>query len=288
MFRIPIVAAAFLLLGSGDVPRTYPLRPQPVLPAQMSFPALASPPDIFLEIAEQSTQRSTEMQSATRLNLVRYVDGEYAKVVLPLPSRKNGFRYKPGEPVDQKELHQALMHGSAANPGDRIQITEVDFHTKEIVISINGGTKGHFNWRKHLQIGIGPMQPAQKVSDRPTTARSGAELVLDFGDPVPDLSPDELKHDLSPFLDFSGEHSAAVNWVDTLPPQFQQAIKEHKAIEGMNHDMVAAAMGRPDQKFRERNENGKETEDWIYGHPPSKTTEVVFAGDTVIRVQVYN
>lgn len=288
MFRVPIIAAALLLLGSGDVPWIYSLRPQPVLPGQMSFPALASPPDIFLEIAEQSTQKSTELQSATRLNLVRYVDGEYAKAILPLPSQKSGFRYKPGEPVNQKELHQALVHGSAANPGDRIQITELDFHAKEILISINGGTKGHFNWRKHLQIGIGPIQPVQTASDRPGKARSGAELVLDFGGPVPDLSPDELKRDLSPFLDFSGEHSAAVNWVDTLPPQFQQAIKDHKAIEGMNHDMVTAAMGRPDQKFRERNENGKEREDWIYGHPPSKTTEVVFAGDTVIQVQVYN
>ena len=288
MFRIPIVAAAFLLLGSGDVPWIYTLHSQPGVPTRLAFPSMNPSTDLFLAMAEQDVQKSAGMQPATRLDLVRYVDGEYAKVVLPLPAEKHGFRFKPGQPINQKELHQALMHGSAANPGDQIQITELDFRAKEIVVSINGGTKTHFNWRQHLQISMGPMPSGQTVSNRPAMARSGAELILDFGGPVPNLSPDELKKDLSQFLDFSGEHSAAVNWVDTLPPQFKQAIKDHKAIEGMNHDMVTAALGRPDQKFRERDENGKETEDWVYGHPPLQTTEVIFSGDTVVRVQIYN
>ena len=288
MTRIPILVTALLLFGSADVPWIYPLRPRPVPATHMSLPALASPPDIFLSIVAQSASKPSQLQPASRLDLVRYVDGEYAKVVQPIPSQKRGFRYRAGQQVDAKELHQALMHGSAANPGDHIQITNVDFRAKEILISINGGTKGHFNWRQHLQISMGPVPTAQTVSDRPVTAATGAELILDFGGPVPDLTPDQLKQDLSPFLDFSSEHSAAVNWVDTLPPKFQQAIKERKAIEGMNHDMVLAAMGRPDQKFRERDINGKETEDWVYGHPPSKTTEVIFAGDTVIQVKEYN
>jgi hypothetical protein len=288
MFRISSLATALLLISTLDVPWVYPLRPQPVLPGQMALPALVYPPDIFLAIVEQSTKKSAELQPASRLDLVRYVDGEYAKVVLPIPSEKHGFRFKPGQPVDPKQLHQALIHGSAANPGDQIQITNIDFRAKEIVISINGGTKTRFNWKQHLQISMGPMPSSQTVAGRSNAAPIGAELILDFGGAVPDLSADDLKRDLSPFLDFSGQHSAAVNWVDTLPPKFQQSIKEHKAIEGMNHDMVMAAMGRPDQKFRERDLNGKETEDWIYGHPPSKTTQVTFAGDAVVRVQEYN
>jgi hypothetical protein len=288
MFRISSLATALLLMNSLNVPWVYPLRPQPILPAQASLPIFIAPPDIFLAIVEQSTQKSVDKVPASRLTLVRYVDGEYAKVLLPIPSEKRGFRFKPGQPVDPKELHEALRSGSAANPGDQIQITNLDFRAKEIIISINGGTKGHFNWRQHLQISMGPMPTSQTVADRPGAIIRGAELILDFGGAVPDLSPDELKHDLSPFLDFAGQHSAAVNWVDTLPPKFQQAIKDKKAIEGMNHDMVMAALGRPDQKFRERDEAGKETEDWIYGHPPSKTIQVTFAGDSVVRVQEYN
>ncbi|MFZ0638948.1 MAG: hypothetical protein WA020_08685 [Candidatus Acidiferrales bacterium] len=219
--------------------------------------------------------------------IIRYVDGEYAHVVQALPADKSGFRYTVGQSIDPKQLRTALMRGSAANPGDQVQITNIEFREKEIVVSINGGTKKHFDLRQHLQITGVPVTTITPVG-APPPARIGAELVLAFGKRVPDLSPDELKHALSPFLDFGGERSAAVNWVDTLPPEFQQAIKNRTAIVGMNHDMVLAALGRPDQKVREYDDDGHQTEDWIYGSPPEKTVLVTFLGDKVIRVKSYN
>ncbi len=102
------------------------------------------------------------------------------------------------------------------------------------------------------------------------------------------MSPDDLKRDLSVMLDFSHQHSATVNWIDTLAPQFQQAIKDERAVVGMDSEMVLAAMGRPEHKVRERDPEGNDTEDWIYGTPPSKTTFVTFEGNTVIRVKEYN
>src|SRR5262249_33054580 len=116
----------------------------------------------------------------------------------------------------------------------------------------------------------------------------GAVLILDYGKPLPDMSADDLKRDLSMVLDFSGEHSASTNWVETLPPQFQQGIKDHRAVLGMNREILIAAMGRPDKKVREKDDAGNETEDWIYGVPPDKTTFVTFSGDTVIRIKDYN
>ncbi len=101
------------------------------------------------------------------------------------------------------------------------------------------------------------------------------------------MSPDDLKRILADFLDFSKERSAAVHWVDTLPPEFKQAIKDRRAVVGMNQEMVIAAVGRPDHKVRERNELGQETEDWIYGQPPAKTVFVTFIGDRVVRVQQF-
>jgi hypothetical protein len=113
-------------------------------------------------------------------------------------------------------------------------------------------------------------------------------LILDFGRPVPDMSADDLMTDLQAFLDFSKEHSGAVNWIDTLPPQFKQAITDHEALVGMNHEMVLAALGRPEHKVRERDPDGMETEDWIYGTPPARTTFVTFNGDKVIRVKEFD
>jgi hypothetical protein len=79
-----------------------------------------------------------------------------------------------------------------------------------------------------------------------------------------------------------------VNWVETLPPEFQGGIKDHKAVEGMDQDMVIAAMGRPDHKVRERDPDGNDTEDWIYGNPPAKTTFVTFSGGKVIRIREFD
>lgn len=289
MSRLTSLVGALLLMACLDFPRVYPLRPQPVAPLDATLPTISSPPDLFLAVVQSSNTKSNKAQTESRLAIIRYVDGEYAHVVQPLPADKNGFRYTAGQPIDPKQLRTALMRGSAANPGDQVQITNIGFREKEIVVSINGGTKKHFDLRQHLQVGVSgvPVTTVTPVGAAPPS-RIGAELVLAFGKRVPDLSPDELKHDLSPFLDFGGEHSAAVNWIDTLPPEFQKAIKNRTAIVGMNHDMVLAALGRPDQKVREYDDDGHQTEDWIYGRPPEKTVLVTFLGDKVIRVKSYN
>jgi hypothetical protein len=116
----------------------------------------------------------------------------------------------------------------------------------------------------------------------------GAELILEYGRSVPDMSAEDLMHDLNYFLDFSKEHSAAVDWVESLPPQFKQAIKDHSAVEGMDHEMVLASLGRPDHKVRETKPGGEQTEDWIYGTPPAKTLFVTFSGDHVVKVKQYD
>lgn len=289
MFRLTSLASVMLLLACFDLPHVYPLRPEPVQPLQTTLPMMASPPDLFLAIVQATTgKRQQSLDQESKISLIRYVDGEFARVVQSIPSLKQGFRYKVGQAIDAKDLRQALMRGAAANPGDQVQISSLEFRSNEIIIGINGGTKKHWNWRQHVQIGVGPVSPVAPAPTSEGTAQTGAILVLDYGHTVPDLSPDQLKHDLSPFLDFAGEHSSAVNWVDTLPPQFQQAIKDHRAIVGMNHDMVLAAMGRPDKKVRESDEDGKQTEDWIYGYPPSKTVLVTFSGEKVIHVKTYS
>ena len=222
------------------------------------------------------------------LEIVRYVSGEFAKVRMPIPSGKKGFKIEVGKKLDDNELKSALRsHVPAASPGDTVQVTGIEFRNREIVIQINGGGRSRFNIRDHLQVGIGgagqPL-PVSATEQKPP----GGTLILDFGRTVPDMSADDLMTDLQAFLDFSKEHSGAVNWIDTLPPEFKQAISDHEARVGMNHEMVLAALGRPEHKVRERDPDGTETEDWIYGTPPARTTFVTFTGDKVIRVKEFD
>ena len=297
MNAIPTVALVFLLAARADQQSVTRFRSEPSVvlnedyhtregvsgqSTNPSSPAEDAPPP-------QPSPRSSEpLKPESRVLLIRYVDGEFAKLVQSLPAGRKGFTVSAGKPVNKQKLSDALrLYGTAATQGDTVQITGLEFRSQEVVFQINGGGKKHFNWRQHVQIGIGNTETPPPETSGPAQV-AGATLILDYGRPVPDMSPDDLKSDLSAFFDFSKQHSAAVNWIDTLPPQFQDAIKDHRAVVGMDQEMVLAAMGRPEHKVREKSPEGNETEDWIYGSPPARTTFVTFAGDTVIRVKEFN
>jgi hypothetical protein len=265
-------------------------------PAQVNPPAEAVPSQAASAgtnkvnaKSEPKNEKKSRLRPESQLAIIRYVDGEFAKAALPLPSVKQGFRFRVGSPVDSEALRRALAsNAAAANTGDKVQITRIGFEPKEIRVDINGGAKKHKRLRDriHVEMAGGGLPTGRVIQNQtPGIQQIGATLVLDFGGPVPDLTPDELKQYLSPFLDFSHERSAAQNWVDTLPPQFKQAIQEKRAVVGMDREMVLAAMGPAGKKVRSRNEDGVEIEQWIYGQPPEKVIFVTFIGEKVSAVK---
>jgi hypothetical protein len=295
MFRLAILLSSSLLLLDADVPQAFRLRPQPAQPVEFpsgqSLPVL---PDLLpAGDAQQAAKKSDQLQPFSRLEIVRYVSGEFAKALKPLPAGKKGFRMKAGEPMDEKVLHQAVAsNGPAVNTGDTVQVTKIEFRDREIVLDLNGGGRGKTRWRDRIHVEVGTPMPTTTVTQTnpnaaPGYQARGATLVLDFGRPLPDMSPDQLKQYLSSVLDFSKQRSASVHWMDTLPPEMQKAIQEKRAVVGMDREMVVAAMGKPERKVRERDPDGWETEDWIYGQPPGKTIFVRFAGDKVVSVKQY-
>ncbi|HLE36949.1 MAG TPA: hypothetical protein VI699_07365 [Candidatus Acidoferrales bacterium] len=296
MYGWALLAIAAMLLADADVPRvTYlrPPRPSPPveIPPGQSIPVL---PDLTLPAEpQQPAKKSDRLQPESRLQLVRYISGEFVKLVKPLPGGKKGFRIQVGQPLNEQVLRQLLANnGAAGSSGDMVQITKIEFKSQEIVLDINGGGKGRTRWRDRIQIQMGGSMPQATVTDSrnvaPVAQGQGATLILDFGRPLPDITVAEMKQTLADFLDFSKARSAAVHWVDTLPPQIQKAIQEQRVEVGMDREMVIAAIGRPERKVREKDpEGGFEIEDWIYGQPPGKTIFVRFAGDKVVSVKQY-
>jgi hypothetical protein len=53
----------------------------------------------------------------------------------------------------------------------------------------------------------------------------------------------------------------------------------------MDREMVTYALGRPPQKYRDKDADGTEYEEWIYGAPPADVQFVRFVGDEVIRIE---
>ena len=107
--------------------------------------------------------------------------------------------------------------------------------------------------------------------------------MIKFKDSIGDITSAQLKKLLAPVLDFD-KHSASEDYLENLPPATKQAIKEKKAIEGMDQEAVIMALGRPLRKTRETKDD-VEQETWQFGEPPGRVTFVTFAGTKVIRVR---
>jgi hypothetical protein len=296
--RMAMVALLFSANSTGVFCAQFPfqsfyLSQDQNAPASQDSPQTTDTPKRKLNIPPDDSDQPSQAQAGnlqpmSRLSLVRYVDGELVQVVRPIPAGKKGFHMKAGTPVDEKALRMAVASsGSAINPGDHAQVTSLEFKEKEIILDINGGGKGKTKLRDRIHLEVGGVPTMTTTQEAPVNTTAGATLYLDFDKPLPDMTAEDLEKYLAGVLDFSKRHSAAVQWVESLPPEIQQAIQDKHPVVGMDHDMVLAAMGRPDRKVREKGPDGSEIEDWIYGKPPAKTIFVSFEGDKVTQVQQF-
>jgi hypothetical protein len=236
--------------------------------------------------AAPPTPKASPMSKETRMMVIRSLNAEMVFVRVPMPRGEKGMSIKNGvvSPGDQ-DLRMALaQYGFAARPGDRARITDVEIKGDHIHFEINGGAKQKKKWYQRIEVGgMGGMTPVAPDNDDPNAHR-GTSIDLVFDRYVPELTGDQIRQMLAPLLDFHAK-SAAEAFMETVPPKVKEAIKNHEVLVGMNREMVGYAKGRPGQKIREKDELGKEYEDWIYGQPPEQVDFVRFMGDEVVRIE---
>jgi hypothetical protein len=302
--RLLTISLALLLSAGADIPGSERLRPSIVPGGTFSrgdeigvFPDDAAEEQQAGQSDSKNNTKATTLEEYSKLQLIRYVSGEFAKATRNLPAGKEGFLHYVGKPLSQEQLERAVAtHGAAVHIGDSAQITKLEFRDHSIVVDVNGGGRGKRHWRDHIQFGMGGTIPTARTTTTDPNQENGppglqpgtgSTIFLEFSKAVPDLTPEELKKILSPFLDFAKQRSASVQWVDTLPPEMKKAIQERRPTVGMDREEVVAAIGKPEHKVRERDSEGNEIEDWIYGQPPSKTVFVRFMGDRVTSIKQY-
>ena len=219
-----------------------------------------------------------------RRELVRNLDAEqgFAHRALPMGAgltlQANG-QLTPGPDQYKKMIYEK---GQSAAPGDRVIITALDFKGDRLVLDFNGGPYAKHRFLRHIQINDMPM--AQDTGVEPT----GSRVTLVFEGGIPEISAPEVKALLEPLIDF-GVKSSEQAYADTLPPELKDAIAAHEVLVGMNHRMVLAALGAPENKIREQQSSdpgGGRYEEWIYGHVPQTIRFVRFVGDRVTVVEI--
>lgn len=244
----------------------------------MHFPRLF----LFLMASALVAEKLTPEQ---RIEILRGMSSEYATAKTFLPKSKKPLEYKITGEFDKnawQEIGREL--GPAARVGDLVQVTKVDIDGNRIVFEINGGSKSKRKWYQNIEVGAGAGERTTPInSQQNTAAPGGTAIALIFDKPVPPTDAAELKKMLKPILDFE-QRSATEQFVETLPPEIQAAVKEKRAIEGMDRDQVLLALGKPRTKVRE-SKDGVDEEDWIYGMPPGRMMFVTFGNGKVLRVK---
>jgi len=219
-----------------------------------------------------------------RRELIRNLEAEqgFAHRALPISSgitlQANG-QLTPGPAEYRKLIYQK---GQSAAPGDRVVVTSLEFKGDRIILDFNGGPYAKHRFLRHIQINDNPVTP-----DTGQVA-TGSRITLVFEGGIPDISSPEVKALLEPLIDF-GVKTSEQAYADTLPPALKDAIAAHEVLVGMNHRMVLAALGAPENKMREQQSgdpNGARYEEWIYGHVPQTIRFVRFVGDRVTMVEI--
>jgi len=226
-----------------------------------------------------------DLKPRSRMNIMRGLIAEYATVKAPLPRGEKGLFLNANGDIDAEKLKKEITaEGTAVPPNILIQITDIVFRDKEIAFEINGGGRKKTKWYDHVEVGVGATTTPITRPDQGTP--TGSMVTLVFPKKLQDMTVDEIKEHLLPVLDFTPVTPMQA-MTAPVPPEFQAAIEEKRAAEGMDRDMVIAALGQPERKVRETTD-GIEQEDWIYGRPPLRTVFVRFEGDVVVSVEEYS
>lgn len=251
---------------------------QPEMPAQ---------PQVVAELRAVDLEKRKKLENSTRIHLIQLLDAEFVRVRKFFPLGDKSLIIDPEgrvTPNDANLFLQMQAKGAAAKVGDKVQITNVAFHEKSISLELNGGPKRKTKWYQHISVGVGGSGGGVTPINGDEQQATGAGFALQFNKQIPEMTLDDLKKLLSPVLDFSMRTAGEV-YSETLPPKVRDAIKKHEVLVGMNREMVILAKDRPLGKTREKDDNGKEYEEWMYGVAPQDVIFVRFIGDEVTLVK---
>jgi len=240
---------------------------------------------LILGTASAARLIASDLKPQARMEIVRGLMAEYATLRSPLPRGEKGLLLKSDGQIDQENLRREITQKGTALPQNvLVQITNIVFRDREILVEINGGGKRKSKWYEHVEVGTGyGTTPISNPNSKGTA--TGSMITLAFPQKLPDLSVEQVKEHLAPVLDFSPVTPIQA-MSRPIPPEFKEAVESKQAVVGMDRDTVLAAIGQPDNKVRET-KNGLEQEDWIYGKPPLKVIFVTFEGEEVVDVQEY-
>lgn len=242
---------------------------------------------ICLADGDANNKTGIPLSEQHRMELIRTFNADRVYIRTQFPMGKVGLTLKDGKVSPNADKLQQLLAlwGPSVKPGDLALVTRFEIKGDRMHFEINGGPVKKTKWYQHIQVGVNGAggTPGGQQND-PINNPRGSYVDLVFDHHIPDLTVEQVKQLLWPVFDFDSK-SPVEAYLETVPPKVKEAIENHHVLVGMNREMVIYAKGRPGKKIREKDDQGTEHEDWIYGEPPHDVDFVRVVGDEVIRVE---
>ena len=260
------------------------LAPVPLLGQVFVVGMKTATADVVTEFHPTHVELPTEpLDERGRLDLVRNLEAEQGFAHRELPLGAGLTLLANGQMTPKAEEYRALLYkkGQSASPGERLQVSALQFKPDRIVVDFNGGPYAKHRFLSHIELNGMQMAPQGP-------AATGCRITLIFEGGVPEVTAAEVKALLDPLVDFKAKSSAEA-YADTLPSKVRDAVEAHEILVGMDRRMVLASLGEPRTKHREHSSGDDATpliEEWIYGEPPKATQFVRFHNGRVDRLEI--
>jgi hypothetical protein len=219
-----------------------------------------------------------------RLDLIRNLESEQGFAHRELPLGAGLKLVANGNMTPREEAYKQMLYekGQSASPGDRVEITSLQFLADRIVIDFNGGPYAKHRFLSHIELNDMPLAARGPIA-------TGCRITLVFEGGVPEVTAAEVKALLDPLVDFKAKSSAEA-YANSLSPKVRDAVENHAILVGMNRQMVIASVGEPQTKHREHVDGSDDSsavyEEWIYGQTPQPVQFVRFRNGRVVRLEI--
>jgi hypothetical protein len=231
---------------------------------------------------------SAQISRDARYEILRTVIADQASARIGLPFGADGVDISDTGQINKDKLERDIRkNGQSIETGKIVTVTDISFDNDKIEIELDGGGKNKKSFFDRIEVGVGMGNKTAPVNRDDKTAKAkGSKVVVRFANKVPeDLKPEQLKEILSPLLDFN-KHNFMKTGLESLPVEFQEAVKVKEARIGMDRSTVLLALGRPDNKFRET-KNGIYSEQWLYYQRGLRALFVTFEDNVVVEIKQY-
>jgi hypothetical protein len=238
--------------------------------------ALVGPHLAFAQVAQES-----------RFEILRTMIADTAASRVVLPLGPTGLRISDSGVIEEEDLRDELREeGRSVEVGEVVTITAISFSDDSVEVELNdGGTRDRGSILDRITISGGT--PSRNISNRSDgRPATGSTIVLGFEDRVPaDLTSERLKVYLSPVLDFNKQNFMD-SGIESLPLEFQDAVRAGEVRIGMDRSTVFMALDRPHDRIRER-VDGVDQETWIYRENGLAHAFIKFEDGIVVETKRY-